>query len=258
MNNNKTKTAFIVAASLFGTGVLIFLLVSISTGFDYKALSTGFYRTESGRIIQSTRIERTLVEKTFEANDQEILLDVVSDDIRVSPSPDGKIHLSYYNREGLYFDLQEGERYIRLTQRGKIGFSFGFGFNVENAMVELQLPEVHGGALEIKLTSGNCTLRDLTFSKGLTLGAVSGDLHLENCTTTALSLSTVSGEQELENFQATGLTASSVSGDILVRGCNAGLPATLSTTSGELRLEDLSLSELSTSTVSGDISLSGV
>lgn len=255
MNNKKTKTAFIVAASLFGTGALIFLLVSISTGFDYKALSTGFYRTESGRIVQSTGVERTLVEKTFEANDQEILLDVVSDDIRVSPSKDGKIHLSYYNREGLYYDLQESEGHIRLAQKGKIGFSFGFGFHVENDMVELQLPEVHGGELEVKLTSGDCTLRDLTFSKGLTLGTVSGNLHLENCTTTALSVSTVSGEQQLEDFKATGLTASSVSGDILVRGCDTELPVTLSTTSGGLRLEDLSLSELSASTVSGGISL---
>lgn len=258
MNNNRTRTAFIIAASLFGAGALIFLLVSIAAGFDYKALSTGFYRTESGRFVQSAGVERTLVEKTFEASNQEILLDVVSDDIRVSPSKDGKIHLSYYNRGDLYFDLQESDRYIRLSQKGKTGFSFGFGFHVENEVVELQLPETHGGALELRLASGDCTLHDLTLSKNLTLGAVSGSLHLKDCAAAFLSVSTVSGEQRLEDFKATGLSASSVSGDILVRGCGAGLPATLSTTSGELRLENLMLSELDASTVSGDMDLSGV
>lgn len=258
MNNKKTKTAFIVAASLFGAGVLIFLLASMSVGFDYKVLSTSFYRAENGKFVQSTEEEKTLIEKTFDANDQEIVLDVVSDDIRVSLSTDGKIHLSYYNREDLSFDLQESDHRIRLTQKGKTGLSFGFGFHVEPYVVELQLPEVHGGALELKLTSGDCFLRDLTLSEDLILGSVSGDIYLENCAAISLSVSSVSGEQKLDDFEASRLTASSVSGDMLVRGCKTELPITLSTTSGEISLENLTLSELDASTVSGDISLNSV
>lgn len=254
---SKTKTAFIVAAALFGTGALIFLLSSMSVGFDFSRLSLGFHRSEGGEFVQNAPEGRTLVEHAIDSKDQEILLDIVSDNIKVSPSEDGKIYLSYYNSETLYYDFQETDRYISLAQKGKTSFQLGWSIQADYP-VTLRLPKNYGGPLSLRSTSGDCELRGISLNKALGLGTVSGNVYLEDCAADSLSVSTVSGDQQLKDFKAQSLAASSVSGNLRIREYESKRPLSLSTTSGDIHLEDLSLTEADIGTVSGNIHLTEI
>lgn len=161
-----------------------------------------------------------------------------SDNIRVLPSEDGKIHISYYENDFNYYYLINEDKTLSMQYHsGKwyenIQISF-FGTNITEHEVVLQIPKEIID-INIKTMSG-----DIFFYCGN---------DFENAT-----VSSMSGDVEIGNFSATILNARSSSGNINASGINAS-QAALKSTSGNVKTDDLVADVMEATAVSGNIGI---
>jgi len=228
--NNKVKTALIVALSLFGAGVIIFLCVSMSVHFDYSKLSTNFQIGTNNE----ARIKAEHIDKDIEASGQDIKLSLIPVDVTVTQSADDMIHISYDNSENTYFKLNDSASQLTLTQEENGKFFFGFlNQNDKHNEVVLSVPAGHDGALTINGVSSDISISGIEILKNFKIHSVSGEVYAENVKTSSMELQTVSGDITLKNV--------------------AGQKASLSTTSGGVELNRVDFTEIIYNTVSGDI-----
>lgn len=253
--NKKAKTTLIVALSLFGAGVMIFLCVLMSVNFDYSKLSTSFQFGSNSEV--SVKPEH--IEKGIEANGQNIKLELSSATVTVTQSADDMIHLSYDNNESTYFELQDSTSQLALTQKQNGSFSFGF-FYMQNTRcgVTLSIPTKHGGTLTINGASGNISVSDVKILGDFKIHSVSGDIIIENCKAKTLETGNVSGEIKLASVETDSIRADTISGNLNVSEISQSIPVTLASTSGEVYAENVKTSQLEVETISGDITLRNV
>lgn len=255
--NKNTKTALIVALSLFGAGVLIWLCVSIGIGFQYSKLFSGTVEAYSG--IDAAQFKTEHIEKSFDEQGQEIVLNLSYADVTIEPSTDGNIHLSYDNSENSYFELKETDRTLRLTQRTKDTLFPGVTIGVSEKLdVFLRLPAGRSGELSVGGASGSISASELELRDEMELGSVSGKLTVTNCKAPSVETSTTSGAIRLHTVETERLRAGTVSGDIEIADIGGGVPLTLSSTSGAISVQEVKTDTLAVGTVSGKITLDAV
>jgi hypothetical protein len=194
---------------------------------------------------------------------ERLLVNLVSDDVTVEPSDDGRIHVDAtlrgygWNNNAAHQALDrlelevssDGETARVTVHRPNGGFAFGFS---RSPSVDLQLQVPPGTELRIETMSGE--VRASNTSGSLAVSTASGDVTLSEHEG-MLNLSTVSGEVQLADGSVTGLNANTTSGDLKLEGV-AG-PLKVTTISGEVVIEDASNAELDLQSTSGDISFSG-
>lgn len=258
--NKNTKTTLIVALSLFGAGVLIWLCVSLGVGFDYSKLSGGFLRSTDGTITNETSTEPEHIEKDIDEKGQDIVFDLSSASVTVEPSADGKIHLTYDNTEDCYFEFKESDDSITLKQKQEGGYFFGFMFinDAPQTEVVLSLPAGREGLLSIDGVSGSILISGLDIKDSSKIYSVSGKISIENCKTDTLETGTTSGDVQLASVDTESLKATTVSGSISLSDISNSIPVTLASTSGEVYAENVKVKDFSVNTVSGGLTLRNV
>ena len=258
--NKNTKTALIVALSLFGAGVLIWLCVSLGVGFDYSKLSGGFLRSKDGTAAEETVVEPEHIEKNIDEKGQDIEFDLSSASVTVEPSTDGIIHLVYDNTEDCYFEFKETEDSVTLKQKQQGGYFFGFMYihDAPQTEVVLSLPAGREGLMSINGTSGDISISDLDLRDSSKIFSVSGEISIENYKTDTLETGTTSGDIQLSRIETSSIRATTVSGGLTVSDISGGIPVTLASTSGEVYAENVKAKDLEVGTVSGGLTLRNV
>lgn len=259
--NKNLKTALVAALSLFGAGVLIWLCVSISVGFDYSKLSVSYGASpetvseDGARSYETEHVDRDIGERG-----QSVTLDLSYANVAVSPSDDGQIHLSYDNTGESFFELNETETAITLTQKQKRQGLAGLILigGGEKRTVYLSLPEGRSGVLSLNSASGDITVLDVVIGGEMKLYTVSGELTAEGCESAALNAGTVSGNVRIGAVKAGRIDAESVSGNIRIGGIERAIPLSLRNTSGSIYAENVLATELNVSSVSGRTGLKRV
>ena len=215
-------------------------------------------------------------ERTFTGIDR-LQAETMDQDILVSPSGDGMIHVSCDDPEGMTceqdgsrlivrgakkrdkftapFEMQDGEEVTLsgiLNMVGKairnVAVSFGNGMPIR-----IEVPDGILSEMELNSRSGdiNCSC---AFALKMTARSTSGDVKLDpetERTADKLLVSTVSGEAEV-NGSAMTAEISSMSGDVTVDGVFETLQ--VKSTSGEAEFPG-SVTEVTASSVSGDVNL---
>ena len=198
-------------------------------------------------------------ERTFTGIDR-LQAETMDQDILVSPSGDGMIHVSCDDPEGMTCE-QDGSRLIVrgakklsgiLNMVGKairnVAVSFGNGMPIR-----IEVPDGILSEMELNSRSGdiNCSC---AFALKMTARSTSGDVKMDpetERTADKLLVSTVSGEAEV-NGSAMTAEISSMSGDVTVDGVFETLQ--VKSTSGEAEFSG-SVTEVTASSVSGDVNL---
>lgn len=169
----------------------------------------------------------------------EIKFDGTSDNIRILPSEDGKIHISYYESDNHCYEIATVENVLSMKDnRGSawyenISLSF-FGNAISNKEVVINIPkEIRD--IDIKTMSGNVFF------------------YCGNEFSNA-NISSMSGDVELGNFSAENIKATTASGDINISGI-VSVEAEFESTSGEVKVAKTVADTLKAKTVSGDIKL---
>ncbi len=253
--SKKTKTALIVALSLFGAGVVICFCVSLSVHFDYSRLSDSF----RAGVNSEEKIEAEHVDKDIEAKGQDLIFNLSSADINVTPSGDDMIHISYDNTEDCYFKLEEKDGSITLTQKGTRTF-FLWSINIKDteSKVTVSIPGGHEGALEINGASSDISVSALDIGGKFGIFGVSGEVSIQDCECKALETGTTSGKIRLISLRTDSIKATTVSGDIELSDISKSIPVTLASTSGEVYAENVKAKDMGVHTVSGEIRLISV
>ena len=210
---------------------------------------------------------------TFAGIDR-LTAETTDQDIAVSPSPDGAVHVFCDDPEGLTCECN-GSRLIIKGVKKREKFTAPFGMNdgeeislsgilnrvgqairnvavsfVNGAPIRIEIPE--GGMEEIELNSRSGEVNSsCAFARNMTARSTSGDIKLDPETEkTAMNLlvSTVSGEADVSGSAMTA-EVSSMSGDVTVDGVYETLR--IKSTSGDADFSG-SVIELTASSVSGD------
>ncbi len=257
--NKNTKTALIVALSIFGAGVLIWLCVSLGVGFNYSKLSWNWGKRDEASATDDASFVAEHVDKDIDEKGQNIILNLSSADVTVSPSKDGKLHLSYDNTENSHFEYVEKSDEITLKQRQKSDTIIGFiGKGSERITVELSLPSGRKGELDINGASSDISLSDIDMKDEMKIYSVSGEIKITDCKAKALGTGATSGEIELRSITVSSIDAGTVSGDIHLSDIRGKIPLTLETVSGEVYAESVEAKDFSVQTVSGETTLRNV
>lgn len=135
-------------ALLLLVGVLVFTWTLSLMGWDITKLST----TEA-------YVERTF---TAESNDQDITLEDKDVPVIVKPSRDGKIHITYMERDNHLYEIEEGSGItIKKFVKSKLSL---FNIDFYEASLVIELPKGYAGSLDLR--TGNAPI---------TIAAISAD-----------------------------------------------------------------------------------
>jgi hypothetical protein len=213
------------------------------------------------------------ISQTFTGIDH-LLAETSDQEICVSPSGDGAIHLFCNDPEGATFEQNGNQLVIKgAKKRDKFAAPFAMeegeevslsgllnmvGKAIRNvavsfangAPIRLEVPDERMDTIELNSRSGDINCR-CAFARNMTVRSTSGDVSLHpetEKTAMKLLVSTVSGEADV-NGSAMAAEVSSMSGDVTVDGVFESLQ--VKSTSGDAKFSG-SVAELTASSVSGD------
>ena len=210
---------------------------------------------------------------TFTSADS-LIAETSDQDLYVSPSPDGAIHIYCDDPEGVTaeqngetvhikgaqkrdkaasaFDVQEGEEISLTSILNMVGKAIR---NVTNTFMNgepicIEVPDGQMREIELNSRSGDIEC-SCAMARKMTVRSTSGDVTLEPVTETtaeSLRVSTVSGEAEVHG-SAMEAEISSMSGDVTADGVYEKME--IKSTSGDVEFT-CSVVELTASSISGD------
>ena len=208
---------------------------------------------------------------------ERLLAETTDQEIRVSPSADGEIHVSCDDREGLTceqdgsrlvirgakkrdkfaapFEMEDGEEVSLsgiLNMVGKAIRNVAASF-ANSSPIRIEVPDGCLNEMELNSRSGDISC-SCAFARKMTARSTSGDIRLDpekERTADSLLVSTVSGEADV-NGSAMTAEISSMSGDVTADGVFETLQ--IRSTSGEAGFTG-SVSGLTASSVSGDVDI---
>ena len=214
-----------------------------------------------------------VAERTFAGVDS-LLAETTDQDLYVSPSADGAVHVYCDDPEGLTCEQSGGRLVIRgAKKRDKFASPFEMnegeevslsgilnmvgkairnvaGSFVNGAPIRIEVPDGVPEKLELNSRSGDIHC-SCAFARNMIVRSTSGEISLDPVTektAESLLVSTVSGDAEV-NGSAMTAEVSSMSGDVKVDGVFETLQ--IRSTSGDAEFSG-SVSELTAASVSGD------
>ncbi len=254
--NKNTRTAMIVALSVFGAGVIICFCVAMSLHFDLTKLTHDFRSSASN--AASTKTEH--IDKDIEDKGQNIVFDLSSANVTVTPSSDNMIHLSYDNSDYCSFKLDDGTTQLNLKQEEQAnGFFSGF-VNLQDISPEvtLSIPVGHEGTMNINGASSKISISNVEITGGLEIDSVSGKIAINNCKSKTLKSGNTSGAIELASIETESIRVNTVSGALRISEISQSIPMTLASTSGEVYAENVKTENIGINTISGGITFKNV
>lgn len=194
-----------------------------------------------------------------------IELALVSMDVEISPSSDGKFHaelksgeeLSKYLNEtvsdGRYYASEITHNYKNdANGRGLLRMILG-NMNNQSQTLILKIPSVLD-SVKTKTISGDVELNALS-CKALNLETVSGDIELQNCKSETSLLKTTSGDINLEDVTGEEAVLQSASGDMNLHGVEIAKECSFSGASSDMDLNEVKTERARMHSASGDMHL---
>ncbi len=259
----RVKVVLIVAAVLFAVGGVLSFATLASIGFDFTKLST---------VGEAVKVEKALT-VTGEEN---LVITVGTDDVRLSVSPDDQAHFLYYNK-----DFQE---YLLVQENGEISLSpkknqrkwyeyLQIDFHFGEDIVDVQLPASFRGTIQINASTGKVAIEKLQNLSELNVTASTGYVNCAEVSAGNIRMKTSTGDMRLEELRSgkdidlictTGrivLSGAEAANDIQCKNSTGGLQiknikcvsAVLEATTGNIRFWDVDAQNISLHASTGDI-----
>lgn len=275
-NQEKRKYVYDFAAVILIFIVAFFAMIMSAVSYYYDYYDRGY----SSDAFAAGEVASVSGSEVFAAKDvNTISLNNAHWDIKVQPSEDNDIHVSYNGttrnenvvrlnqlQDGLVIDIDE-------TQTVKALFWWGRGYEriagelilsiPQNDTKSLKLNNESGGMLlqdisceELVLNSeyGDVKLENVTCAKSFSCENGSGDIKFQNISCEGLKLNNSYGNVKIDNISCPGFDFDNDSGNIQIANSSCG-DSSLKNGSGKLEIDNTLFGDLSIDGEYGDISL---
>ena len=248
-----TKIVLITAGSLMALGIVLSII-----GFVVMRKSVKAATTES-----QYEYKEEYVEEAFKDLD----LSEVSHNIVFRPSEDGKVKITYFDKDNYNHKIEVSNDTLRLTVKTYDDNSpwwsrftwhidlDGIGSTTQDYTTTIYLPEDSYGSLKINTVSGDVKIPEKYAFDGVGFSTTSGDVEALCTMTGKVESNTTSGEISLSNLKASELDINTISGSIAVLDSDVTGKSSISVTSGDITISKLKTSDLEVNSVSGDVKL---
>ena len=203
--NKATKVALLLAAVLVVLGITLVLWAMSGLGWNFLALSTTKYETDT-----------YLLDQPF----NRIAINTDTTDIRICLAEDGLGRLEISQLEKLSHRVSVENGVLTVTQEDARNWHDHITlFTIGEGVMTLYLPQEDYEALEIALSTGDVTLSEEIFIGDVSICATTGDVRLEKLTTEGVDVETDTGDITLTSVTCVGDVKIEVNtGETLLRG----------------------------------------
>lgn len=233
------KKLTVIAVILLAAGLIIFSAAFAFAKFDFKALSSEEYITNT-----------YYAENAF----SDIEIDVDEFKVTLIPYDGDECKVVCTETEKLKINVQTENGILKITQEDNRNWTDHVGVFLVEETVDVYLSEKEYGTLRINNTSGSAVISD---------GLVFSELHTEStsgsvkCCADAdiLSIDNTSGSIKLEGVDASDINIKATSGSISLKSVEAENSITADASSGSITFDSVRCEALTVSASSGSVRL---
>ena len=220
---NKMK---IIALTCVGVGVLLTFVAMLVAGFDFSRFRLG-----------APKEEKTLTR--VGADIHSIVIDDALNGIRVIPSPDGEIHLSYFENNLETYEVKEVDGTLRLQAHSRWYLKWGINSLFrEYTEVTLSVPTDYVGDLSLWTTNGSIQISDIRIDGGMDMSTTNGGFEFSRVSVSgSWKATTRNGGIIGTDLQGENISLITTNGEIRIDHTSAMQNLYLSTTNGAVKIE---------------------
>ena len=198
--------------------------------------------------------ETEMIKHTYSISEDIKSIDVLvkkadfSVSIRTDDIETAKLELIYSEKAISNYSVSDGT----LSVTAKRNFPWNI-FNNEEGKIILTLPKKDYKTLSINSSSGDITLKEITFTEDVKIDSTSGDVNADKISAESLEIDLTSGDSDIKNSVFASLLAESTSGDVELNGVTVTKEASLDLNSGCVDIDSSTFGSFKSESISGNL-----
>ena len=233
-----TKIWLIVAASLILIGVVAFGGVMMSLKWNFTALTTVKYETNTYEIDESF-------------SDIKVVCD--TSDIGFVPCEEEGVRVVCYERSSSKYsvNVKDGALEIKVENSGK-WYEY-IGINFSSPKITVYLPEKVYANIEIKTSTGDVSLGSVS-ADNVSVSVRTGDVKISNASISEkLAITVTTGDANVENTTCKSLVSKGNTGDILLDRVRAEDRIEITRSTGDVTFKESDADSIFVATGTGEV-----
>ena len=224
------------------TFVYIFLIISLLLASTLLLCGCSF-DGETEMIKHTYSISEDIKSIDVLVKKADFSVSITTDDIETA-----KLELIYSEKAISNYSVSDGT----LSVTAKRTFPWNI-FNNEEGKIILTLPKKDYKTLSINSSSGDITLKEITFTEDVKIDSTSGDVNADKISAESLEIDLTSGDADIKNSVFASLLAESTSGDVELNGVTVTKEAALDLNSGCVDIDSSAFGSFKSESTSGNL-----
>ena len=219
------KTVLIISLILFAAGAACCITALANVGFNVRKLSPE-------RHTQKHSQEMVI------GNIKDINISTEYSDIKVYPSKDGKLHLSYYTSDEFDFKINKTANTLTVseTATNKVWYEYlQVSFGSDDVKLVVEVPESFNGNIDVKSDNSDATVNGVKIGGELSVNSFD-DVAITKFSGSDVTVNSENGEISCSDIKVLkSMNVSTSSGDVVLGNINCAGTLSCSSDSSEIR-----------------------
>ncbi len=235
---NRTKIWLVIASSLILVGLIMFALVMTQYNWNFVKLNTGKYETNTYEIKEDFN---------------NISLNTDTADIIFRISKNGKCKVECYEEEKAKHSVTAKDDTLIIQLNNKKSWYDYVGINFTSPKITVYLPETDYNNLSIKEDTGDIRIENIS-TTALELYTSTGDITLSNISCKEdININVSTGKTSLTDIKCKNITTRGSTGDIALKNVIVTEKLSIKRSTGDIKINGSDASEIFMETDTGDV-----
>ena len=245
----KVIRSLIIGALIFAA---LFIGIAFASGASLDSIIDSFNENDT-YILQDPIV--------YEENMDTLNIEVEDRSITIEPTTASTITIEHYRKDDETWDIDLSDGVLSITQTKDRDFFDWFNWGItmqDKKQIVVMIPETYMFDVDMSTHTGDITFADFDELKDVSIKTTTGDILLENYSSSKLNIESNTGDVTLDQITVTNqLEVEVTTGDIRVKEVDANA-MTLSATTGNIHVDHATTHAISTNTNTGDIQIEDV